>query len=104
MIARLWRGQTDVSQGDTYLNHVTERVLPKLQHIPGHRGAYVLRRPMGDRTEFLVMTLWDSLDAVRAFTGDNLEAAVVEPAARAVLVEFDSFVQHYDVAETSEGQ
>jgi heme-degrading monooxygenase HmoA len=104
MIARLWRGQTDTAQGDRYLSHVTERVLPKLQGIPGHRGAFVLRRPLEDRTEFLVMTLWDSLDAVRAFAGNDLEAAVVEPDAKAVLVEFDTFVQHYDVTHSLDRQ
>jgi heme-degrading monooxygenase HmoA len=104
MIARLWRGQTDIGQGDRYFSHVTGQVLPELQGIPGHRGAYVPRRPVGDRTEFLIMTLWDSIDAVRAFAGDNLKAAVVEPAARAVLVEFDPFVQDYDVAHCLESQ
>jgi hypothetical protein len=59
----------------------------------------VLRRADGGRVEFLVMTLWDSMDAVRRFAGDNPEAAVVEPEARAVLSEYDNFVRHYEVYE-----
>ena len=53
---------------------------------------------MGGRTEFLALTLWDSLDSIRTFAGDDPETAVVEPEARAVLAEFDDFARHYEVA------
>jgi heme-degrading monooxygenase HmoA len=47
--------------------------------------------------EFVVITLWDSMQAVRAFAGDTPDVAVIEPAARAVLAAFDQFVRHYTV-------
>ena len=97
MIIRVWSGQTTQENGATYARHVSTRVFPSLQGIAGHRGAYLLRRDAGERTEFLVLTLWDSLDSVREFAGEDVEGAVVEPEARAVLEEFDSIVRHYEL-------
>src|SRR5262245_11389303 len=99
MIARLWRGAASTrADADAYQRHVTKTVFPALAAIRGHRGARVLRREDAGRTEFLVMTFWDSMDAIRKFAGDRPERAVVEPEARAVLSEFDDFVRHYEVA------
>ena len=98
MIARVWRG---VAQGrsnaEAYLRHLTANVLPALKAIDGHREARVLRREEGGRVEFLVMTFWDSMAAIRRFAGDDPERAVVEPEARAVLAEYDDGVRHYEV-------
>jgi heme-degrading monooxygenase HmoA len=98
MIARVWRG---VAQGQrnaqAYLRHLTANVLPALEAIEGHREARVLRREEGGRVEFLVMTCWDSMEAVRRFAGAHPERAVVEPEARAVLAEYDDCVRHYEV-------
>ena len=98
MIARVWRG---VAQGGSnakaYLRHLTANVLPALKAIEGHREARVLRREEGGRVEFIVMTCWDSMEAVRRFAGAHPERAVVEPEARAVLAEYDDFVRHYEV-------
>jgi heme-degrading monooxygenase HmoA len=98
MIARLWRGVTDAAKAEAYRRHATATVFPALRNVPGHRDAYLLRRTTGGRTEFLAVTLWDSLDAIRAFAGADPERAVVEPEARAVLAEFDDVVRHYEVA------
>lgn len=98
MIARLWRGVAHTSvNADVYLRHLTMNVLPSLSAIPGHCGARVLRREDGGHVEFLVLTFWDSMDAIRRFAGENPERAVVEPEARAVLAEYDDFVRHYEV-------
>lgn len=96
MIARLWRGRARTAKdADAYQRHVTTRVLPELKGIPGHRSAQVLRR----KEEFLVITYWESMDAIRRFAGEDPERAVVEPEARAVLAEFDDVVRHYEVME-----
>jgi len=101
MIARLWRGVADASKADAYQRHAMATVFPALRDIPGHRGAYLLRRVTGERTEFLAVTLWDSIDAIHAFAGAAAERAVVEPEARAVLAEFDDVARHYEVAYDS---
>jgi len=98
MIARLWRGVASTSvNADAYRRHLLTKVLPSLTVIPGHRGARVLRRDDGGHVEFVVMTFWDSMDAVRRFAGEEPGRAVVEPEARAVLAEYDERVRHYEV-------
>jgi heme-degrading monooxygenase HmoA len=82
-----------------YHRHATERVFPALNEIPGHRGAYLLMRQTDDQVEFLAVTLWDSIESIRQFATDDVDRAVVEPEARAVLSNFDDFVRHYEVAE-----
>jgi heme-degrading monooxygenase HmoA len=96
MIARLWRGSAaSAANADAYQRHVRGKVLPELRKIAGHRGAQILRRDQ----EFLVITLWESMDAIRRFAGSDPERAVVEPEAKAVLAEYDDVVRHYEVQE-----
>jgi heme-degrading monooxygenase HmoA len=96
MIARLWRGRArSPKDAEAYQRHVTAKVLPELKAIRGHRGAQVLRC----EEEFLVITFWESMDAIRRFAGEDADRAVVEPEARAVLSEFDDGVRHYEVME-----
>jgi len=103
MIVRMWRGQTTRDNAATYLSHVTGNVFPALGGIDGYLGARVLRRESSDRVEFLVLTHWESWQAIRAFAGEDPEVAVIEPEARRALAEFDSFVRHFDVAYDSGG-
>ena len=93
MIARLWRGTA--RDPDGYLRHLRRNVIPRLKKISGYREVRVLRR---DR-EILVVTFRDSMQPIRAFAGEDVEKAVVEPEARAVLEEFDDVVRHYEVVE-----
>jgi len=98
MIVRIWRGQATNAQADAYFRHVTGTVFPSLKDLAGHRGAWLLRRQADGQTEFLALTLWESLDSIRAFAGDDIATAIVEPEARAVLADFDDFARHYEVA------
>ena len=97
MIQRVWRAYADVSSGDRYPRHLLEMVRPNLERIPGFRGLFLLQRRHQDEIEYVVQTLWDSMDAVSAFAGPNPERAVVEPAAARMLLRFDDVVVHYDV-------
>ncbi|MHB8813078.1 MAG: antibiotic biosynthesis monooxygenase family protein [Steroidobacteraceae bacterium] len=99
----MWKGRATAVKAGDYARHVTEKVFPQIRSIPGHRGAYLLRRSVGNSIEFLVLTLWASMDAIRRFAGSEPDKAVVEPAARAVLSEFEEVVTHYElVAHTDE--
>jgi heme-degrading monooxygenase HmoA len=100
MVVRAWRGYGAVTEGEAYPRHLLRSVRPKLEQLPGFRGLYLLRRRDLEEIEFLVLTLWESMDAVRAFAGDHPELAVVEPEARAALVRFDTIVNHYEVLAT----
>ncbi|KAA9373870.1 hypothetical protein F5972_33390 [Microbispora cellulosiformans] len=98
MIARIWRASATPEGADGYERHFTGAVLPSLRGVAGHRGAYLLRRDADGRVEIEVMTLWDSMDAIRRFAGDDPATAVVEPAARAVLLGYDTTVTHHTVS------
>jgi heme-degrading monooxygenase HmoA len=98
VIARVWRGWTKPENGDAYEEFLRANVFPALTAIvPGFRGGYVTRRNVDGEVEFLVMTLFDSLDAVRAFAGDDYEVPVVEPEAARLLNRGDERAAHYEV-------
>jgi heme-degrading monooxygenase HmoA len=104
MIARVWRGIAVPEKAKNYIEHLQQTVLPELYQIDGFRGAYVLRRELNKGVEFTVQTLWESMDAIRKFAGENVEAAVVAPAAQPLFREFDSTVVHYQIVLHSEGE
>ena len=97
MIARVWRGWTSLADAKTYADHAIDRVFPGLEAIQGYRGALLLRKDEPSRVEFVVLTMWESLTAVRGFAGQQIDRAVIEPAALKVLTEFDTSVRHYDL-------
>jgi heme-degrading monooxygenase HmoA len=93
----MWKGNATPEKADKYIHHATKNVFPELRAIAGHRGAYLLRRAGKAAVEFVVLTLWDSMDAVRRFAGAQPEKALVAPEAQALLSSFDEFVSHYEV-------
>ena len=99
MIARRWRGWADGRQNaDAYEAHFENDVRPRLESTDGFEGATLERVEGADgRTEIVVVTRWVSMDAIRAFAGDAVEVAVVEPGARAVLADFDRHVRHIEL-------
>jgi heme-degrading monooxygenase HmoA len=99
VIIREWRGRAVRSNPDAYPNHFRSNVVPELRALPGFVGAHLCRRDLGDAVEFLVLTKWRSMDAIRAFAGDDPGKAIVEPEGVAALVDFDDRVQHYETIE-----
>jgi heme-degrading monooxygenase HmoA len=97
MIARSWTAETSVQGAERYLQHFQQKVLPVVASIEGHRGAYLLKRRVGANVEIVVITLWESMEAVRMFAGDDPDTAVVTGEARAILTRFDERVLHYEV-------
>jgi heme-degrading monooxygenase HmoA len=77
MIGRFWQGTCAPADADAYVDHLRRATLPALREIAGYEGGYVLRREASGGVDFLVLTLWASLDAVRAFAGDDYGLAVV---------------------------
>jgi hypothetical protein len=98
VIARIWRGWTTPENADAYQRIVSQEVLPGIaaRNLDGYRGAYLLRRSLDDEVEFATILLFDTLEQVRAFAGEDYEAAYVPPRARAVLARFDQRSAHYD--------
>ncbi len=103
MISRIWHGWTTTANADAYEALLNEEIFEgiKSRKIRGFRGIQLLRRAIGAEVEFVTIMRFDSLDAVREFAGEDYEAAVVPPHARALLARFDARSQHYEVrAET----
>jgi heme-degrading monooxygenase HmoA len=96
MISRIWHGWTTPEDADAYEALLRSEVLPGIHRVPGYHGAYLLRRPAGEEVEFVTITFFADLEAVRAFAGEDYEAAVVLPHARKLLAHFDTRSQHYE--------
>jgi len=97
MIARTWRGYAARAQADAYAAMLKPELLPGLSKVKGYRGSYLLRRNLGDEVEFITIILWDSLDAIRAITGEAYERAVVPEDRRQHLLRWDDIAAHYEV-------
>jgi hypothetical protein len=98
MVARVWKGCTRPADADRYLAHLTEKIFPEMRTLSGQAGAWVLRRPAGDLVEFIVMSVWQSREAIQAFAGQDIDVAVVPPEAQALLAKWDAHAVHYDIA------
>ncbi|MGA2487793.1 MAG: antibiotic biosynthesis monooxygenase [Roseiarcus sp.] len=99
MVVREWRGRAEPERADAYPKHFRESVVPGLRGLAGFVGAQLCCRQIDGKLEFLVLTRWRSLEAIRAFAGPSPERAVVEPGAVAALIDFDATVRHYEVIE-----
>jgi heme-degrading monooxygenase HmoA len=100
MIARTWHGRVPAAQADAYHAYLLRTGLGDYASTPGNRGVQVLRRTEGEITHFLLITLWDSLDAIRAFAGPDYERARYYPEDDDYLLEKEPFVTHYEVLST----
>lgn len=98
MIARVWRGAVRAADADAYARYMERTGVPGYAETPGNRGVYMLRRDVGELCEFVMVTLWDSLDAVKAFAGEDHETAVFYPEDDRFLVERDARAAHFEVA------
>jgi len=102
MIARAWHGRVPLQKGEDYLNFLKKRAVPDYQGTPGNRGVYILRRVEKGEAHFLLITLWDSREAIRAFAGDDIERARYYPEDNGFLLELEPHVTHYEVAASPE--
>ena len=99
MLARMWRGWTSNADTETYISYLHRTGLKAYRATPGNQAAYILHRPDGERTEFVTLTFWDSLDSVRMFAGDQYEQAVFYPEDDQYLVARETTSTHYEVVE-----
>ena len=99
MIARTWTGAVLRADADAYADYIRATGFAEYGQTPGNRGASMLRRDDGDRTEFITLSLWDSVDAIKAFAGEDIEAAVLYPEDERYLIDGESSVTHYEVVD-----
>jgi len=96
MTSRLWHGWTKRENADAYEKLLREEVLPGIHRVRGFKGAHLLRRDLPNEVEFVTITLFDSLEAVKEFAGEDYEVAVVPSPARKLLSRFDARSAHYE--------
>jgi heme-degrading monooxygenase HmoA len=99
MIARTWTGVVRRADADAYAEYIRETGFAEYGRTAGNRGAWMLRRDDGDRTEFITLSMWDSVDAIKAFAGEDIEAAVLYPEDEHYLIDGSSSVTHYEVVD-----
>lgn len=99
MIARHWRAIAKPEESENYISHLREETFPGLRNIEGFIRAFILKRTIARGTDFLVITVWQSIEAIRQFAGESVEAAVVPEKVRSMMIEYDEKVAHFEVAE-----
>jgi heme-degrading monooxygenase HmoA len=97
MIARIWRGATRAEDAEGYVGYLEGTGLREYRETPGNLGAWVLWRRVGERAEFVTLSFWPDMDAVRAFAGDDVERAVFYPEDDRYLVDRSLVAEHYQV-------
>jgi len=96
-ILRVWRGATHAADAEPYVDYMSETGFAALRGTPGNLGVLGLLRSTGDRAEHVVMSLWESEEAIRRFAGDEIGRAVFYPEDDGFLVEKDEHVDHFEV-------
>ena len=104
MVGRIWHGYTTHENADIYQKILTTEVIPGIadMKIAGYKSIQVFRRTLESETEFITIMWFESLECIKAFTGEDYETAHVPPQAQAVLKRFDRRSQHYDIIEKIE--
>jgi heme-degrading monooxygenase HmoA len=97
MIARIWKGVVREADKDIYHEYLKKTGLNEYASTPGNHGVYTLRRVSEGKCEFLLLTLWDSWDAIKAFAGSDYEKAVYYPEDDRYLLKKQPLVEHYEV-------
>lgn len=97
MIARVWKSAVRAEDVEAYSRYVEETGLSVYRQTPGNRGAWILTRDLGDRTEFITLSFWDDLDVIAAFGGDDIDRAVYYPEDDRYLLERLDTVEHFEM-------
>lgn len=97
MIVRTWRGAVARDDGDAYAAYMRETGVAGYARTPGNRGVWMLRRDLDDRCEFMMVTVWETLDAVKGFAGEDHERAVFYPEDDRFLVEREETATDWQV-------
>jgi heme-degrading monooxygenase HmoA len=104
MIIRIWHGTTPAEKADAYSEYLQQTGLPGYRGTPGNLGMQFVRKVEGDRAEFLTISWWESYEAIRGFTGDDISRAVYYSEDDEFLLEREPTVAHYEVFVDQRGE
>ena len=102
MITRLWHGRVSTTKANAYREFLNARAIPDYQSVPGNGGVYILAKPEGDITHFITLSLWESMEVIQGFTGEDVNVAKYYEEDQDFLLEFEPSVVHYEVVGQSE--
>src|SRR5262245_38951581 len=102
MVSRHWKGTAKPGQAEAYVHHLRTETFPRLAQVPGFIRASILKRAVEAGTEFQIVTVWESLEAIQAFAGSSINDAVVPPLVQGLMVSHETKVAHYEIAEIFE--
>lgn len=99
MIARIWHGWTTIKNADIYEHLLRNEVFPSIENkrVKGYKKISLLKRIKEDEVEFITIMLFDNIDSVKEFSGNDYEKSYVPPKVRQVLLRHDQSSQHYDI-------
>lgn len=97
MIERHWKGIARKDRANEYIDHLRNDTFKQIEQIDGFISAHILKRDVPDGVEFLIVTKWETLEAIKQFAGDKIEAAVVPKLVQDIMTEYDDNVRHYEV-------
>jgi heme-degrading monooxygenase HmoA len=101
MIARIWRGTVRSEDAAAYVTYVEQTGIRNYRETAGNISAHILRRDLAGKSEIVTLTYWESMDAIRAFAGDDPELARYYPEDDRYLIDRPRTVEHYEIAVTS---
>lgn len=102
MIASIWRGVTQSSQAERYLEYLNQCVIPHYQAVPRNQGVFILRDIQGELAYFLILAFWESTEALIEFAGEGFEYAIQHPEDEEHLLAFESVISQYQVVSVGD--
>jgi heme-degrading monooxygenase HmoA len=97
LIGRIWHGKTPAAKADDYTHYIFDAGIKKIAAITGNRGVELLRMDGTPNTEFMVISYWDSIDAVKRFAGEHYTQTHNLPRDPEFLVDMEPTVRHFSV-------
>ena len=101
MISRMWHGRVPTSKAKAYREFLNSRAIPDYQSVQGNISVHILERTEDEITHFITLTFWKNLEVIKAFAGDDIEAAKYYAEDHDFLLEFEPRVVHYEVVGRS---
>ncbi|MEB3816550.1 MAG: antibiotic biosynthesis monooxygenase [Desulfurococcales archaeon] len=95
VIVRIWHGRVPKDKAEAYRDFLVKRAVPDYESVEGNLGVEILMKENGDAVDFLILSYWESIDAIRKFAGEDYEKAKYYDEDRDFLLEFEPKVQHY---------
>jgi heme-degrading monooxygenase HmoA len=101
MVSRHWTGLAKSERANEYIAHLQNDTFKEIENIDGFISAHILKREVEEGVEFLIITEWRTLDAIRQFAGTSIDTAVVPKLVQDIMLKYDNKVRHYEVNFTT---